>query len=39
MKVNEYTDVKIDVNVQNDGSLSKPLHGLIYGKDPGTYNI
>ncbi len=36
MKVNEYTDVKIDVNVKNDGSLSTPLHGLIYGEDPST---
>ena len=37
MKVNQNTnEFLIDVNVKNNGSLSTPLHGLIYGEDPVT---
>jgi hypothetical protein len=40
MKVNEYTNqFLIDVNVKNDGSLSTPLHGLLYGNDTDTYDF
>ena len=40
MKVNQYTnEFLIDVNVKNHGSLSTPLHGLIYGNDPGIYDF
>ena len=39
-KVNEYTnEFLIDVNVKNDGSLSTPLHGLLYGNDLETYDF
>ena len=39
MKVNQYAnEFLIDVNVKNDGSLSTPLHGLIYGNDTDTSN-
>jgi len=37
MKVNHYfNELRINVNVQNDVSLSTALHGLLYGEDDGT---
>jgi hypothetical protein len=40
MKVNQYTNqFLIDVNVKNHGSLSTPLHGLLYGNDTDTYDF